>query len=167
MVAISFNRPRDFLAFCYASRLRLSLKHPATGDNIDSAEIEYSDYFKSEIRDELYLASKILDFDSDENFLNRVIDVLAERDNFNANQIRTSLSPLLKVKTSVGRKKIERFIFQLWSYGILGFKSEQEEKIINFSYVNATRGLIQDRIDKTIFYLHKGLYWFAQKRMDD
>jgi hypothetical protein len=167
MVAISFNRPRDFLAFCYASRLRLSMRRPATSENIDSAETEYSDYFKGEIRDELYLASKILDFDSDEHFLNRVIDVLAERDSFNANQIRTSLSPLLKAKTSVGRKRIERFVFQMWSYGILGFKSEQEEKIINFKYVNATRGLIQDKIDKTIFYLHRGLYWFAQKRKKD
>lgn len=164
MVAISFNRPRDFLAFCYALRSRLSLKHPATAENVDSAEIEYSDYFKGEIRDELYLASKILDFDSDENFLNRVIDSLAERDNFNANQIRTSLSPLLKEKTSVGRKKIERFVYQMWSYGIIGFKSTQEEKIISFNYVNATRGLIQDKIDKTIFFLHRGLYWFAQKR---
>ena len=59
MAAISFNRPRDFLQFCYALRNRLSQKLPATFENIQSAEIEYSDYFIQELRDELYIASRI------------------------------------------------------------------------------------------------------------
>jgi hypothetical protein len=164
MVAISFNRPRDFLAFCYALRNRLSMKHAAELDNIESAEIEYSDYFRGEIRDELYLSSKILEFESDENFLNRTIDSLAVRDSFNTNQIRTSLAPLLKEKTSLGRKKIDRFIFHMWSYGIIGFKESTTDRLINFKYIQGSRGLIQDSIERFSFYLHRGLWWFANKR---
>lgn len=165
MIAISFNRPRDFLAFCFALQIRLSIKHPATSENIDSAEIEYSDYFKSEIRDELYLSSRVLGYDSDEHFLYKIIDTLSERDNFNSNQIRTSLGPILKEKTSVGRKKIDRFIYQMWFYGILGYK-EGKDNLINFKYISSSRNLLSDRIEKYIFFLHRGLWWFAQKRKE-
>lgn len=165
MIAISFNRPRDFLAFCYVLRPRLSMKHPATSENIDSAEIEYSDYFKGEIRDELYLSSRVLGYDSDEHFLYKILDTLAERDNFNSNQIRTSLGPILKEKTSVGRKKIDRFVYQMWFYGILGYK-EGRDNLINFKYISSSRDLLSDRIEKCIFFLHRGLWWFAQKRKE-
>lgn len=164
IVAISFNRPRDFLAFCYALRSRLSIKHPALSENIESAEIEYSDYFRGEVRDELYLSSKVLEFDSDDHFLNRIIDTLSVRDDYNTNQIRTGFAPLLKEKTSVGRKKIDRFIYQMWTYGILGFKTDSRDDLINFKYITSSRELIGDNIEKCVFYLHRGLWWFAQKR---
>ncbi len=165
LVAVSFNRPRDFLSFCYAMRTRLSEKHPATLENIDSAEGEYSDYFKNEIRDELYLASKIIDFDSDAQFLNKLIDAMSQRDNFNTHQLRTNVAPLLGVKTTTGRKKIENFIHQMWVYGIIGFK-EKQDQLVNFKYIANNRELLDEKIEKYTFYLHRGLWWFARKRQD-
>lgn len=163
MVAVSFNRPRDFLAFCYAMRERLSLKNAISFENIDAAEIEYSDYFKNEIQDELYLASQLLDFDSDKTFLDKMIDVLAERENFNSNQLRTTLSPLLKEKTSIGRKRIEQFVYQLWLYGIIGYK-EKRDKFIHFRYLSSGAILLPEKLEQYIYYLHRGLWWFAKKR---
>lgn len=163
MIAISFNRPRDFLSFCYAMRNRLSLKHAALEENIDGAEIEYSDYFKGEIRDELYLASKILDFGSDEQFLYKIIDVLSERERFNVNQIRTNIAPVLKTKTKIGRNRIDQFIYRMWSYGILGYKEDEKDKLINFKYISSSKSLIVDNISSSIYYLHRGLWWFARK----
>lgn len=166
VVGISFNRPRDFLALCYAMRDRLSLKDPIAIENIEAAEIEYSDYFRNEIRDELYLASQIFDFDSDSEFINRMIDVLADRDNFNSNQLRTNIAPILDEKTSArttGRKKIEQFIHQLWLYGIIGYK-EKKEQLIIFRYLNSKLELLPEKINAYIYYLHRGLWWFAKKR---
>lgn len=165
MVAISFNRPRDFLAFCYAMRDRLSLKNPITVENIDAAETEYSDYFKNEIQDELYLASQLLDFDSDHAFLDKMVDVLAERSNFNASQLRTAFAPLLKEKTSLGRKRIEQFVYQLWLYGIIGYK-EKQDKFIHFKYLSQGAGLLPEKLENYIYYLHRGLWWFAEKRKE-
>jgi len=76
MVAVSFNRPRDFLMFCYAMRDRLSQKTPATFQNINSAETEYSDYFTQELKDELFLASRVLNFSSDHN---KLINILSKQ----------------------------------------------------------------------------------------
>jgi hypothetical protein len=163
MVAISFNRPRDFLMFCYAMRDRLSLKHPATLENIESAEGEYSDYFNKELRDELFIAGRILAHELTQEELNKLIDLLGQRNGFNSPQLRTELARYLGVKTSIGRKKIEAFIQELWWYGVVGFR-EDNSKIIHFKYISDRVALTLDKIKHSVFYLHRGLWWFAQRR---
>ncbi len=164
MVAVSFNRPRDFLKFCYAMRDRLSMKHEVTFENIESAEIEYSDYFTNELRDELFLASRVLGFKADQEKVNRLIDILSKKNAFNSSELRTDLGQYLGEKTSkFGRKKIEAFIEELWWYGILGFKEEKDE-LINFRYIAGRNPFLVAKIKSYILYLHRGLWWFAQKR---
>lgn len=163
MVAISFNRPRDFLMFCYAMRDRLSSKHEATFENIESAEIEYSDYFTRELKDELFLASRVLGFEADQEKVNLLIDILSKKDGFNSSQLRTDLSQYLGEKTSWGRKKIEAFIEELWWYGILGFK-EEKNNVIAFKYISGHAPFFMSKIKNYILYLHRGLWWFSQKR---
>jgi len=163
MVAISFNRPRDFLAFCYTLRDRLSFKYKVTIDNIDSAEIEYTDYFVSEMRDELFLASKIFKFKANSEDIDKLIDILGQKEGFSSSQFRTEISMILDEKTSVGRKKIERFIYELWWYGVLGFK-EKKESYINFRYIPLTARFVIKKAKTYIYYLHRGLWWHVQKR---
>ncbi len=165
MAVISFNRPRDFLKFCYVIKERLSLKHPVEFENIESAEIEYSDYFMKELKDELFIASKIIKFEDDFNGLNRLVDILSQRDGFNASQFRTDLGQYLGEKTSLGKKKIDNFIYQLWWYGIIGFKNRQDKKnIINYRYLSSSMPLTIERIKEYLFFLHRGLWWFVQKK---
>lgn len=162
MVATSFNRPRDFLMFCYAMRDRLSMKHRVLPANIESAEIEYSDYFAHELRDELYLASRVLKFDAQTEDLTRLINLLSDDDSFTSSKLRTDLSRYLGDRTSFGKKKTEEFIRQLWWYGIIGFR-EQREKPIQFKYVPKSAALVIDRIKGYTFFLHRGLRWFAKR----
>jgi hypothetical protein len=163
MVSISFNRPRDFLKFCYAMRDRLSLKHTATFENIESAEMEYSDYFKKELRDELFVTTRILGHELDDEKLDELIDILNKKEGFNSAEIRTRLGNYLVEKTSLGKKKIEFFISELYRYSVLGFK-EKDEQIINFKYTSSAP-LILDKIKKYLYFLHRGLWWFARKRI--
>lgn len=161
IVAISFNRPRDFLKFCYAMRDRLSLKHPVEIENIESAEIEYSDYFTQELKDELFIASKIIKFEADYDGLNRLVDLLSQRNGFNVSQLRTGLGQYLGEKTSIGRKKIEYLIYELWWYGIIGFQNRQVQKnIIHYRYISNSIPLTKERIKEYLFFLHRGLWWF-------
>lgn len=165
MVAISFNRPRDFLKFCYAMRDRLSMRGPATTENIKAAEIEYSDYFMKELKDELYLASKILDFNASYDGINTLVDILGNKDSgFNSTQLRTEISQYLGEKTSIGKKKIEYFIYQLWWYGVIGFHESKRSEIIHYRYHADQVALIIERIKDYIFFLHKGLLWFVRKK---
>lgn len=166
MVAVSFNRPRDFLKFCYAMRNRLSESRPASFENIESAEIEYTDYFVTELRDELYLASRILHFADDADGLNRLIDLLNQRNGFNPSQLRTDLGQYLGEKSKVGRNRTEHFISELWRYGVIGYKREGD-KIIHFRYLSTAPPLVLERIKDYVFYLHRGLWWFARKRRAD
>lgn len=163
MVAVSFNRPRDYLSFCYALRERLSMKHAVTIENLDSAEMEYSDYFKNEIVDELHLASKILDFTSDRNFLEKVIDLLAVDDGFSSAQLRTDVANLFGTKTKRGAGKIENFIYRLWFYGVIGYRPKAD-KLISFKYIQPDSNLILENVKSYKFYLHRGLWWFTKKR---
>lgn len=164
MIATSFNRPRDFLMFCYALRDRLSLKHEATIENIDAAEIEYSDYFTGELRDELFLASRILGFNADQDKVNRLIDILSKKNGFNSSELRTDLGQYLGEKTSkLGGKKIEAFIQELWWYGILGFK-EDKNHLISFRYIGNRNSFLVQKVKNYVLYLHRGLWWFAKKR---
>lgn len=163
IVAISFNRPRDFLSFCFALRDRLSMRHEVSLENIDAAEMEYSDYFKNEIVDELHLASKILEFENDRNSLEKVVDLLAIDGGFNSSQLRNDIAQLFGTKTSRGGNKIESFIYKLWFYGIIGYKSK-ESKLISFKYIPPGTDLVLDNIKNYRFYLHRGLWWFSKKR---
>jgi hypothetical protein len=164
IVAVSFNRPRDFLMFCYAMRDRLSMKREATYENIEAAEIEYSDYFTTELRDELFLASRVLGFEADQENVNRLIDILSKKNGFNSSELRTDLGQYLGEKTSkLGRKKIEAFIEELWWYGILGFK-EDKKQLINFRYIAGRVPFLVSKIKQYTLFLHRGLWWFSQKR---
>jgi|GEM_PF-2311358 len=162
MVAISFNRPRDFLKFCYAMRDRLSDKHPATAENIDSAEGEYSDYFNKELRDELFIASRMLKHELDQEELNRLIDLLSQENGFSSGQLRSEFAKYLGVRTGVGHKKIEAFILELWRYGVIGVR-EERPSLIHFKYMSGFV-LTIDKIKHSVFCLHRGLWWFSRKR---
>lgn len=163
MAAISFNRPRDFLQFCYAMRNRLSVKHPATYENIDAAEIEYSDYFIQELRDELYIASRVFDFDFTQERVNHLVDIMSKKDTFNNSELKSELSKLIGQKTSTGHKKIDMLLSELWRYGVIGI-SEKQDKIIRYKYLSDTAVFTAEKIKSYKFYLHRGLWWFARKR---
>lgn len=163
MVAISFNRPRDFLMFCYAMRDRLSERHPATIDNIESAEVEYADYFINELRDELFLASKLLNCDLNNDRLNQLIDILSQKEGFKFPQLRSDIGKYLGETGGVGKMKVELFIQELWRYGILGFH-EGQNGIIGFNYIKNHKLFLVWKIKEYIYFLHRGLWWFTQKR---
>jgi len=163
MVAVSFNRPRDFLMFCYAMRDRLSERRPAEFENIESAEIEYSDYFIKELRDELFLASKMLQCELNNDNLNYLIDILSQKEGFGFPQLRTNIGQYLGETSNIGKMKIEMFIQELWRYGVLGFQEEQRE-IINFKYIKNHSPLLLGKIKEYVYSLHRGLWWFTQKK---
>ncbi len=181
MAAISFNRPRDFLQFCYALRNRLSLRHPATFENIDAAEIEYSNYFIQELRDELYVASRVFDYDFSQERIDHLVDILSKNDMFNSSQLKTDLSAFIGTKTSIGNKKIEALLAELWRYGVIGVSEkptksikpakkttpEKTEKLILFKYLSDSAVFTSEKIKNYTFYLHRGLWWFAKKRRND
>lgn len=163
MVAISFNRPRDFLSYCYALKDRLSLKKPVMFKNLESAEIEYSNYFQQEVRDELYLTSRILGFEANNDQINKLINILNKDSGFSFSELRTQLSQFTNEK-SPGKKKIEFLVEELFRYGIIGVK-EKPDKIIRFNYIpNNNFSFSIDDIKKYVFFLHRGLWWFAKKR---
>lgn len=178
MCAISFNRPRDFLQFCYALRNRLSIKEPATFDNIESAEIEYSDYFIRELRDELYVASKVFHYNLSQERIDELVDLLSRKDSFNASELKAELASFIGQKTSIGNKKIEILLSELWRYGILGISEkpiktigakktltpERQEILIRFKYLLDSATFTPDKIKHYTYYLHRGLWWFAKKR---
>lgn len=166
MAAISFNRPRDFLQYCYALRNRLSIRHPATAQNIEAAEIEYTDYFIQELRDEMYVASRVFDFDFTQERINQLVDVMSSKDNFRATELKSELSKLIGQKTSTGHKKIDLLLSELWRYGVIGV-SEKKDKIIRYKYLAATAVFTAEKIKSYNFYLHRGLWWFAKKRRGD
>lgn len=165
MVAVSFNRPRDFLQFCYALRERLSMKTPATWENIDMAEIEYSNYFIQELRDELYIASRVFHYDLTEERINHLVDLLSHKNGFNSSELKTDLAHFLNEKTSIGKKKIEMLLGELWRYGVIGV-SDKSDKIIRFKYLSNTASFTAEKIKTYTFFLHRGLWWFAKKRKD-
>lgn len=178
MAAISFNRPRDFLQFCYALRDRLSPKQPATFENIDAAEIEYSDYFIQELRDELYVASRVFHYELSQERINQLVDMMSKKESFNSSELKANLSTFIGHKTSVGNKKIELLVSELWRYGVIGVSEKPEKmikpsktktpektaKFIRFKYLSDVASFTPEKIKSYAFYLHRGLWWFAKKR---
>ena len=164
MAAISFNRPRDFLQFCYALRHRLSTKHPATFSNIESAEIEYTDYFSKEIRDELYVVDRLYRYNLSQDRIDQLIHVLSRKEKFKATEIRTELQKFIG---SMGKKKVEALMLALWRYSIIGIldvEGDKKRKIIEFKHLSYTFRFNPDQIKKYIYYLHRGLWWFSKKK---
>jgi hypothetical protein len=162
VVAISFNRPRDFLSFCYAMRDRLSTKNKVEFSNIEAAEIEYSEYFSVELRDELSIASRILGYSADQDNLNQLVDLLSSDEGLNSAELRNKLGQYLGTKTSLGKKKIQFFIEEMWRYGVLGIM-KKEDKIIRFNYTSESSSFSINQIKEYTFYLHRGLWWFVKK----
>ena len=165
MIAVSFNRPRDFLKFCYAMKERLSMKHVAAFKNIESAEIEYSEYFTKELKDELFLIGRLLKYDFSQDNINELIDLLSQKNGFNISQLKTELGQYLGIKTKIGWKKIKELIYELWWYGVIGFK-ERHDKIIHFKYISKGNSLSERKFKEYLFFLHRGLWWFAKKKKD-
>lgn len=163
MAAVSFNRPRDFLKFCYALRDRLSSDHPATKENIESAEIEYTDYLELELRNELFIASKVFDYDLSHTRVNYLIRIMTKKDVFSYSELRTELGKFFK-ENKVGHKKVEQLLDELWRYGVIGVK-EKEDLIIRFRYLYSSAIFSKDRFKDYKFYLHRGLWWFAKKNL--
>jgi hypothetical protein len=178
MAAISFNRPRDFLQFCYALRDRLSVRHPATSENIESAEIEYTEYFIQELRDELYIASRVFEFDFSQEMIDRLVDIMSKRDYFNSSELKSELAGLIGQKTSVGNKKIELLLSELWRYGVIGISEKQAkpikptkattpqttDRLIKFKYLSDSAVFTAEKVKSYNIFLHRGLWWFAKKR---
>jgi hypothetical protein len=160
MAAISFNRPRDYLQFCFALRDRLSTSEPATFENIESAEIEYCDYFIQELRDELYVASKVFSYDLSHERINLLIDIMSRRENFNSPELKVELGKFLNEK--VGHKKVEMFISEMWRYGVIGVRDKKDE-VIRFKYLACSVIFTAEKVKQYIYYLHRGLWWFAKK----
>jgi hypothetical protein len=77
--------------------------------------------------------------------------------------LRTDLAQYLGEKTSWGKNKIEALISELWWYGVLGFK-EDKNQLINFRYIGNHSVFILNKIKDYKFFLHRGLWWFLQKR---
>jgi hypothetical protein len=160
MMAVSFNRPRDFLKFCYAMRARLSEKHPVEIQNIESAEVEYSDYFIGEIKDELFLLSKVIGFKDDLENIKKLIHLLSKKESFGYGELRTEIAKYLE---NPSHCNVFRFIKELWWYGILGFRSGGSG-VINFNYMSEKLDFpVETDVKSYDFFLHKGLLWSMRK----
>lgn len=163
MLSISFNRPRDFLKFCYTLRDRLSTKHPVEFKNIDSAEIEYSEYFIKELKDELYITSQLLGFEADTEGINRLIAALAKDTGFKFSELRINLASYLGIKAS--HQKVVNFLKELWAYGIVGYQDQGKGRI-NFKYIKGCSSPVFDTsiLKPHQFYLHRGMWWSLKKK---
>ncbi len=170
MVSISFNRPRDFLKFCYCLKERLSEKHSIEFLNIEAAEIEYSDYFLSDLKDELLLLSKIESFDCKQESINELFYNLSKSDEFNFLKLKNDMAKFLGIKASkkqkISNKKIIKFIRSLWSYGILGFKSKNAKQF-NFKYLDKQTFPFENSCKEFVFILHRGIRWALHKKMSN
>ena len=161
LVAVTFNRPRDFLELCYAMRKRLSKKRPAVFKNIQSAELEYIDYFVNEIQDELYFLCKILKIDTSLSFIQSLIYDLSKEETFGFSQLKNIMAQVLGIKAS--NSKVTILIKDLWRYGLLGFQYPNNP-LINFSYVKNSKPIPSDKNLLSLTYsLHKGLFWAQNK----
>lgn len=166
------------MQYCYALRNRLNIKHLATFENIEAAETEYSDYFIRELRDELFIASRIFQYDLTQERIDQLVDILSSKESFNFLQLKSDLSIFMGQKTSVRNKKIELMLSELWRYGVIGVSEkplrsikpekpktpEKIDKLIRFKYFSDTASFTPEKIKNYMFYLHRGLWWFAKKR---
>lgn len=161
MAAISFNRPRDYLQFCYALRNRLKSDGIATKESIESAEIEYTDYLGIELKDEMHVASKVFGYDLSKDRVDMLIKIMTKKDEFNYSELKTNLNSSFKDK-KVGHKKVEELLAELWRYGIVGYK-EKGDIEIRFRYLDEASLFSKSSLKSYKLYLHRGLWWFSKK----
>jgi len=158
IMTITFNRPRDFLKFCWAMRERLSATKPVEFKSIEASEIEYTDYFLGEFDDEFYLISKLLDFEGGVQNMRNLFTYLSRQDGFSYGQLKSELPKFLG-KGSGSKKTTYEFIKHLWWYGILGFQTDTST-LINFNYMEDNFVFpLDSEVNKYKFFLHRGIYW--------
>lgn len=162
IVSITFNRPRDFLKFCWAMRERLSETKPVKFKSIEASEIEYTDYFLGEFNDEFYLISKMLNFDDGIKNIRNIFTYLSKQEGFSYGQLKSEL-PQYFGKGSGSKKTTYELINHLWWYGILGFQAEHSD-LINFNYMDDNFVFpLEADVTKYRFFLHRGIYWSMVK----
>lgn len=164
MMSISFNRPRDFLKFCFCMRIRLSEHTPVTFPNIESAEIEYTDYLFKELKDELELTSMLKDRNTPNNDIKKLLKPLSLNDDFSYGQLRTNIASFLgKGSQKNSNSASGNFIKELWNYGILGFRNPNNN-IATFKYFGFSSTLFDESNIKSYKYmLHRGIKWALRK----
>jgi hypothetical protein len=162
MMAISFNRPRDFLKFCYALRERLPKNGDVAFETIESAEIEYTDYFIKEVKDELYIINEIFSIDQSLEALMKILTPLADRDEFKYGQLRSEINKMLNKGS---HSDLRVFIKDLWWYGILGTRRDKTD-LLRFRYMPNESSYYprEEEVKDYSFALHRGIMWHLRKR---
>lgn len=164
IMAVSFNRPRDYLRFCYAMRNRLSTKRPVELINIESAEREFSDYLIKEIKDELFWTSKMLGVKGHLEGLEKLIYLLGKKESFGYAELKIELSKYLGKTGKASHSLTLKLIKELWWYGILGFN--RDKGIINFRYMGDEKfSPVEEVLKDYSFSLHRGLLWTLKKQL--
>lgn len=154
---ISFNRPRDFLRLCHAMKARLSESKPIEVKHIKASELEYSDYFYNELKDELNIFSKILEIEV--STLMNLMTTLADKSQLSYAEMKAALSRYIKASHS----KTSRFLSLLWGYSLIGISATNKRDYIHFKHNQGRNNgydFPQDeKLKEYYFLLHRGLYW--------
>ena len=154
---ISFNRPRDFLRLCHAMKSRLSEVKPVEVKHIKASELEYTDYFYNELKDELNIFSKILDIDI--NVFMTLMDKLAAKSKLSYAELRATLAGFVKASHS----STNNFLKNLWGYSLIGIMRNDGKDFAHFKHDlgrnNGYNFPLDDQLKLNYFLLHRGLYW--------
>ena len=154
---ISFNRPRDFLRLCHAMKSRLSESKPVEVKHMKASELEYSDYFYNELKDELNIFSKILEIDT--STLMNLMTKLADKSKMSYPELKAILSQYIKASHS----KTSRFLGLIWTYSLLGILSSGTKDYAHFKHNQGRNNGYdfpqEDSLKNYYFLLHRGLYW--------
>lgn len=157
MQLISFNRPRDFLRLCHAMKSRLSEVKPIESKHIKASELEYSDYFYNELRDELNIFSKVLNIEV--TSLLTLMSKLAAKSKMSYSELKAILSQYLKASHS----KTSRFVTLLWNYSLIGLAANSGRDYAHFKHNQGRNNGYdfpqEDKLKEHYFLLHRGLYW--------
>ncbi|HEX7483531.1 MAG TPA: hypothetical protein VF281_00100 [Candidatus Saccharimonadales bacterium] len=154
---ISFNRPRDFLRLCHAMKTRLSEVKPIEFKHIKASEIEYTEYFYNELKDELNIFAKILNIDIIS--LMTLMAKLATKSKLSYQELKAMLSVFIKASHSSTTK----FITDIWNYSLIGIISNSNKDYAHFKHNqgrNSGYNFPQEtQMKEYYFLLHRGLYW--------
>lgn len=157
---ISFNRPRDYLRLCHAMKSRLSQIKPVELKHIKASELEYSDYFYKETRDELNIFSKVLGMQP--TALLRALSDLSKKSRLTYPEVKTILSKYIKASHS----KTLWFIESLWDYSLIGLMSNTKVDFMHFKHNTGRNNGFEFPYDNELkqyyFLVHRGLYWKYQ-----
>ena len=157
MQLISFNRPRDFLRLCHAMKSRLSEVKPIEVKHIKASELEYTDYFFNELKDELNIFSKVLNANVMD--LMALMAKLAAKSRMSYAELRAALATFKKASHS-GTSK---FIKDLWGYSLIGIMENGGKDYAHFKHDlgrNNGYNFPEEEQMKTLYFLlHRGLHW--------